>query len=40
MSDDIILLYCRRHDEWYDEEVGCPGCWHDFKVSAKEWGDD
>lgn len=31
---------CLIHDVEYDEELGCPGCWHDYKVEEKLYGDD
>jgi len=37
-GENCQALYCLDHRESYDPELGCPGCYHDYKLANK--GDD
>lgn len=40
MRDPKRTMICRRHGIEYDEDDGCKACWHEYKVSEKESGDN
>lgn len=39
MSADELIV-CREHDEYYDPELGCPGCYGAIQHDPMDWVEE